>query len=127
MSDLVYLLTNVFCSDMNILINNANPVFGQFLSHRLILDGNVVVRVETDQELIRRVEVDRFDVIVFISTRLCISDTCPLRVLTKCGKVVVLSSIYDEKAVLEAYNMGIKMYMTLPVDLGRFIKKIRAL
>ena len=118
---------NVASAFMKILINNANPIFGQFLSHRLLIDGNVVVRAENDQELIQKVEQDRYDLIVFISTRLCISDTCPLRILTKRGKVIVLSSIYDEKAVLEAYKMGISMYMTLPVDPARFIKKVRAL
>ena len=112
---------------MKILINNANPIFGQFLSHRLIIDGNVVVHANNDSDLLDKVDQDRFDLIVFISTRLCLSDTCPLRTLTQKGKVIVLSSIYDEKAVMEAYNMGICMYMTLPVDPTRFIKKVRAL
>lgn len=112
---------------MKILINNANPVFGQFLSHRLVIDGNVVVHADDDADLIEKVEQDCYDLIVFISTRLCVSDTCPLRVLTKKGKVIVLSSIYDERAVMEAYKMGICMYMTLPVDPSRFIKKVRAL
>jgi len=112
---------------MKILINNANPIFGQFLSHRLLIDGNVVVKAENDRDLLEKVEEDQYDLIVFISTRLCVSDTCPLRVLTKRGKVIVLSSIYDEKAVVEAYNMGITMYMTLPVDPSRFIRKVREL
>lgn len=112
---------------MKILINNSNPVFGQFLSHRLMIDGNVVVQAENDSELVDKAEKDRYDLIVFIVTRLCVSDTCPLHVLTKKGKVIVLSSVYDEKAVIEAYKMGISMYMTLPVDPTHFIKKVRAL
>lgn len=112
---------------MKILINNANPIFGQFLSHRLLIDGNTVVHAENDNDLVNKVEQDKYDLIVFISTRLCVSDTCPLRVLTKKGKVIVLSSIYDESAVVEAYNMGICMYMTLPVDPTRFIRKVRTL
>jgi DNA-binding response OmpR family regulator len=112
---------------MKILINNANPVFGQFLSHRLLIDGNVVVQADNDREMLEKAALDRYDLIVFISTRLCVSDTCPLRILTQWGKVIVLSSIYDEKAVVEAYNMGIAMYMTLPVNPTRFIRKVRAL
>jgi len=112
---------------MKIIINNANPIFGQFLSHRLKIDGNDVLQVETDTDMVEVVERDRFDLIVFISTRLCISDTCPIRSLAQKGKVVVLSTVYDEKAVMEAYKMGIKMYMTLPVDPTRFIRKVRAL
>jgi DNA-binding response OmpR family regulator len=112
---------------MKILINNANPVFGQFLSHRLVLDGNTVVHAENDSDLINKAAAEDFDLIVFISTRLCVSDTCPLRELTQRGKVIVLSSIYDEKAVMEAYRMGISMYMTLPVDPARFIRKVRSL
>ncbi len=108
-------------------MNNANPVFGQFLSHRLLIDGNVVVHAENDGELIEKAGNDRFDLIVFVQTRLCVSETCPLRALTRWGKVVVLSSVYDEKAVLEAYEMGISMYMTLPIDPSRFIRKVRLL
>jgi len=112
---------------MKILINKASPVFGQFLSHRLVIDGNVVIHADNDADLIEKVESDHYDLIVFISTRLCAADTDPLRVLSRKGKVIVLSSIYDEKAVMEAYKMGICMYMTLPLDLTRFIKKVRAL
>lgn len=82
---------------MKILMNNANPIFGQFLSHRLLLDGNVVVHAENDSELVEKVGQDRYDLIVFISTRLCVSDTCPLRELTKWGKVIVLSPYTTRK------------------------------
>lgn len=112
---------------MKILINNVNPVFGQFLSHRLSIAGNEVEKADDDEKLVEMVETKCYDLIVFISTRLCISDTCPLRELTKRGKVAVLSSVYDEKAVMEAYNMGISLYMTLPVDPARFIRKVREL
>lgn len=112
---------------MKILMNNANPIFGQFLSERLKIDGNAVVHAENDSDLIEKVARECFDLIVFIQTRLCISDTCPLRELTRRGKVIVLSSVYDEKSVIEAYRMGICMYMTLPVDAGRFIRKVRSL
>ncbi len=112
---------------MKILMNNANPVFGQFLSHRLVLDGNVVVHAGNDSELLEKANEESYDLIVFVQTRLCISETCPLRTLTKYAKVIVLSSVYDEKAVLWAYDMGIALYMTLPVDPSRFIRKIRAL
>lgn len=112
---------------MKIVINNANPIFGRFLSHRLRLDGNEVCQVENDSEMVEAVNADSFDLIIFISIRLCISDTCPIRILAKRGKVVVLSTVYDEKAVMEAYKMGIKMYMTLPVDPSRLIRKVRAL
>jgi DNA-binding response OmpR family regulator len=110
---------------MRILINNANPVFGQFLSHRLLIAGNVVEKAEDDRELIEKVERQRYDLIVFVATRLSGAD--PLRMLPKWGKVVVLSSVYDEKAVIEAYNLGVSMYMTLPVDPSRFIRKVRQL
>lgn len=112
---------------MKIVINNVNPIFGQFLSTRLLRDGNTVEKAENDEKLVEMVKRECYDLIVFISTRLCISDTCPLRELTKRGKVAVLSSVYDEKAVMEAYNMGISLYMTLPVDPARFIRKVREL
>ncbi len=113
---------------MRILMNNANPIFGQFLSHRLEIDGHTVDHAENDAELVEKVVRGAYDLIVFIQTRLCISETCPLRTLTQHGKkVVVLSSVYDEKAVMWAYDMGIAMYMTLPVDPSRFILKIRSL
>lgn len=112
---------------MKILINNSNPVFGQFLSHRLTLDGNEVIQADSDADIVDKSGQDKYDLIVFIVTRLCLSETCPLNILTKRGKVIVLSSIYDEKAVTEAYKMGISMYMTLPVDPTYFIKKVRAL
>ena len=112
---------------MKILINNANPIFGQFLSHRLVIDGNDVTLVETEGDMFERIETELYDLIVFITTRLCVSDICPIRELARKGKVIVLSTIYDERAVMEAYNMGISMYMTLPVDPTRFIRKVRAL
>ncbi|MCD8186959.1 MAG: hypothetical protein LUD68_11190 [Rikenellaceae bacterium] len=112
---------------MKILIHKASPVFGQFLSHRLVIDGNVVIHAESDVDLIQKVERDNYDLIVLISNRLSLADTGSLRVLTRKGKVIVLSSVYDGKAVMEAYKMGICMYMTLPLDLSRFIKKVRAL
>jgi DNA-binding response OmpR family regulator len=112
---------------MKIVINNANPIFGNFLTSRLRRDGNEVCQVENDSEMVQMVNADDFDLIIFISIRLCISDTCPIRILARKGKVVVLSTVYDEKAVLEAYKMGIKMYMTLPVDPSVLIRKVRAL
>ncbi len=112
---------------MKIVMNNANPIFGRFLSSRLRSDGNEVCQVENDSEMIQAVNADDYDLIIFISIRLCISDTCPIRILAQKGKVVVLSTVYDEKAVVEAYKMGIKMYVTLPVDPTRLIRKVRAL
>lgn len=113
---------------MKILINNANPVFGRFLSHRLLIAGNVVEKADDNQQLIEKVEQERYDLIVFVANRLGLSDFRPLRALSRWGKVVVLSASHDEQTVIEAYhNTGISMYMTFPVDPSRLIRKIRAL
>lgn len=112
---------------MKMLINSQNSVFGKFLAHRLSIDGNDVTLVGSDAEMVDRVEFTPYDLVLIIATRSYTGADSPLPSVSRSSKVLLLSTVCDEQTVIEAYQMGVSSYMSLPVNPTRLIRHIRKL
>ncbi len=111
---------------MKMLLCCSNPVFRGFLSDRLSLDGNEMTAVPGSREAFRALLRTTYELILIVTNRPCCKEAHFIRLASRRNRVMVLSSVYDEEMVMDAYRMGVHAYMTLPVDTTRLIKKIRS-
>ena len=112
---------------MRMLIHSYNTLLGGVHSHRLGLEGNETTLICSATEVCRLPDETNYDLFLFITDTPFTCSEPVLRLIRNRQRVCILSSVHNESVVLSAYRMGVLSYLSLPVNIGYLIRKIRNL
>ncbi len=108
---------------MRIVIRCDDKLFGELLLDRARLSGRetlCITRRELDPAVLDR-ENDRILLVLHYPFT---SSPEAVRLIRAGYAVAILSSVYDERVIMKARQMGVKNYVSLPIDLERFTQRI---